>query len=866
MITKTRGSIAKVAKSTLALTILTIISLATLAILPSSQAKADWYNACGVGGDSDPYIDNEGKYHYDCINGQLSPMGGSQTHVAINYTATSDKNINTAMVYANSGSPAINRTISNDTNYIYPYADFWVYKAQWNNGPGCYIDRNGRGYLITALSGSLVNVNDPNDYITLSLNSSIESRINGEKKNVYMTTNLSSAGGASSPNTTPNSERSPYTDITGVTRIFFEPIDVNELKPGEKYELRVNYQRRHICSPSDDQLPTVGGLTVIRDSHWVVKGGSYISQNRNDDVNRRQGISALTNIRPGQYLYWDHDLFNDSKEEGDTSTDRYEDMDESISVWTERSTVDLNTTSFDAQSSDLMGSNFRADDGEQVYRGRVGPIQVQQSDVGKRICQRVAWQKEAWNKEGKAYTDWACAEVPYHYPQDSGIGLTVTADKTTIQPGDNVTFNYTITAKSGPTKTRDIQYRTYTFIIPGSNSLPSNKDQTAYYNPAWSYVECGGRSVPSSSQSYCAQGHSGSTGELAPITGIKTDSNTYTIDGNWAGQPGDQICSYIAADNNWSVNNGQSASTYIASKIYCVRIGKKPQIQINGADSYAKSGFTGSSYYASNLSANRGSYSQYGLLTGPSAAITNFGSAGYTTVNSTNATKAKTLAFANVGSSLGNAGINNSLSLPVSPSSTQNLSGTSLSINSLNGSSDVKYYHSSASNLTITGGNLNAGTYAVLFVDGNVTITGNITYGGGENASYSSLANIPNLTIIANNIYVNGNVTYLFGNYVAKNGAFNTCSNMNNLGITGNCTNKLKINGAVISKGSPVLRRVFGSGNSTTVNQWTNNTVTASSEWFNYTPNTWLTPYLKNDGDSVTGFTTMNITSLPARY
>ena len=89
---------------------------------------------------------------------------------------------------------------------------------------------------------------------------------------------------------------------------------------------------------------------------------------------------------------------------------------------------------------------------------------------------------------------------------------------------------------------------------------------------------------------------------------------------------------------------------------------------------------------------------------------------------------------------------------------------------------------------------------------------------------------------------------------------------MNNLGITGNCTNKLKINGAVISKDSPVLRRVFGSGNLTIVNQWTNNTVTASSEWFNYTPNTWLTPYLKNSDDSVTGFTTMNITSLPARY
>lgn len=858
MITKTiiklRERITKVAKSTPVLTILAIISLTTLVILPSNPAKAaawNWgYDNCG------------GYGGLECIKGQDSPVGGSQTHVAINYTATSEKNINTSVAYYNSGSPAIDRNISSATNYIYPYVDLWVYKGPWNNGPGCYIDENGDGYLITSLSGVLENKNNRNEKITLNLNSSIYNAIYNTH-NLFMTTTLSSIAGTKNPYVDiPNAEKTPYTDITGVTRIFFEPIDVNSLKPGVEYELKVNYTRRNICSYSADQPPTTSGLTVVRNPHWTINGQSYISKTGNRAGDRAQGTSALQHIRPGQYLYWDHDLRNGPSNTG------YEDMgNETVTINIDNLKCPLDSPVSNCTSYvNPGGFKDGGEDNELFFEKYLGPIQVQQSDVGYRLCQRVAWKNKAWNDSSWGTSNWACAEIEYHYPDPNGINMTVTSNKTTIQPGDNVTFNYTITAKSGPTKTRDIQYRTYTFIIPGSNSLPSNKDQTAYYNPAWSYVECGGRSVPSSSQSYCAQGHSGSTGELAPITGIKTDSNTYTIDGNWAGQPGDQICSYIAADNNWSVNNGQSASTYIASKIYCVRIGKKPQIQINGADSYAKSGFTGSSYYASSLSANRGSYSQYGLLTGSSAAITNFGSAGYTTVNSTNATKAKTLAFANVGSSLGNAGINNSLSLPVSPSSTQNLSGTSLSINSLNGSSDVKYYHSSASNLTITGGNLNAGTYAVLFVDGDVTITGNITYGGGENASYSSLANIPNLTIIANNIYVNGNVTYLFGNYVARNGAFNTCSNMNNLGTAGNCANKLKINGAVISKGSPVLRRVFGSGNSTTVNQWTNNTVTASSEWFNYTPNTWLTPYLKNNDNSVTGFTTMNITSLPARY
>lgn len=744
----------------------------------------------------------------DCIPG--GPRGGSQ--------------IQATMGYRQSGTT------------ITPTITFRIVGDGWEHlGLGCYIDQNGDGYLLRALSAKFVAMDTSANKKEINLTARLNCQLSA---NCFLTV-----------------------DPNVPTVYEFNPVSIYDFDPGVTYKLTGTYQRRHICSQSPDKDVIATQAEFNRQPEWAVSGQSYIWSSA--DSTWRQG-TTLKHVRPGQYLYWNHQLFN----KGLVNTGN-EHMNEDVTINVDNIKYSIATGAVtDAQYSSPSGIRDRGDDDpeEPFFNQNTGPIQVQQSDVGKRICQRVAWQKKAWNDESWGTSTWACADVEYHYPDPNGINMTVTSNKTTIQPGDNVTFNYTITAKSGPTKTRDIQYRTYTFIIPGSNSLPSNKDQTAYYNPAWSYVECGGRSVPSSSQSYCAQGHSGSTGELAPITGIKTDSNTYTIDGNWAGQPGDQICSYIAADNNWSVNNGQSASTYIASKIYCVRIGKKPQIQINGADSYAKSGFTGSSYYASSLSANRGSYSQYGLLTGSSAAITNFGSAGYTTVNSTNATKAKTLAFANVGSSLGNAGINNSLSLPVSPSSTQNLSGTSLNINSLNGSSDVKYYHSSASNLTITGGNLNAGTYAVLFVDGNVTITGNITYGGGENASYSSLANIPNLTIIANNIYVNGNVTYLFGNYVARNGAFNTCSNMNNLGTAGNCANKLKINGAVISKGSPVLRRVFGSGNSTTVNQWTNNTVTASSEWFNYTPNTWLTPYLKNKDNSVTGFTTMNITSLPARY
>ena len=40
----------------------------------------------------------------------------------------------------------------------------------------------------------------------------------------------------------------------------------------------------------------------------------------------------------------------------------------------------------------------------------------------------------------------------------------------------------------------------------------------------------------------------------------------------------------------------------------------------------------------------------------------------------------------------------------------------------------------------------------------------------------------------------------------------------------------------------------------------------SSSEWFNYTPNVWLTPYLNGGGDAPNNYTTVQVTNLPVRY
>ena len=180
----------------------------------------------------------------------------------------------------------------------------------------------------------------------------------------------------------------------------------------------------------------------------------------------------------------------------------------------------------------------------------------------------------------------------------------------------------------------------------------------------------------------------------------------------------------------------------------------------------------------------------------------------------------------------------------------------------------VKY--SSSSDLEITGGVLPDGMNITLFASGraNVNITGNITV--DENKKFGSTVEIPSFNLLVNkgSINVDARVSLLTGNYIVKgtSGAFNTCaeSDENDLGIAGKCNNKLKVNGAIISEKPPILRRTFGSGNLVGDNQYDQRFASTSAEWFNYTPNTWLTPHVNVD-DTVRGYETEDIVTMSPR-
>lgn len=547
----------------------------------------------------------------------------------------------------------------------------------------------------------------------------------------------------------------------------------------------------------------------------------------------------------------------------------------------------------------VLSFNRRISKGEAVtrhYRYVVKP-----GDAGQTLCQwlRMSWEYNGWKQR---LTPKACVYIPYHYPEEppkqpppgggdkDNSGVVPTAreehNKTKVQAGDDVQFSYSLTNTSGPTVSRQIVYRPYTFILRRGAKLPQNSGQKPYhYAKRWdgNGVGCGGRDITPGAQGRCEQGVGGTSEKIYPgQTWYVPGKSKYNVSYKWLAQPGDKICSYIAIDDNWSVKNDQSADTFRASNIACVVVTKSPNLNLSGSDSYAKDGFTGSDVRENIVPGTdkRGSYSQYGLLTGDGGVggvggVTNFGSAGYTIASPANHRLACKLSYANTGNvqddckdlnELKAAGLlKKSLSMPSSTNAKSSLGGSNVD---LGGLLSGNYNKTGSGSLNISG-SLGKGKHITIFAEqADVTITGNIDAYAGP---YAKLSDIPSFTIKAKNIKVDPGVGLITGTYVAR-GKFESCKGAQNktddLGMkpTSRCQNKLKINGAIVSEGSPAFLRTFGAGNMSDDNQWISNNISSTAEWINYTPNLWLTTSNGSSGNQLEGLTTTQVTNLPVRY
>lgn len=319
-------------------------------------------------------------------------------------------------------------------------------------------------------------------------------------------------------------------------------------------------------------------------------------------------------------------------------------------------------------------------------------------------------------------------------------------------------------------------------------------------------------------------------------------------------------------------------------------------MQITGADSYAAEGYHASNLYTEfpddvrseletlNLTDrqsyvteylkqrnSRGTYSQYGLLTGDDGdRNSNFGSVEYFGSDSftfpyvdTNtdgeiirkniSLKARGLIYANIDgtngpvqrtfSPLGKAGINrnNSLSKPqkIGSDSQQNYrsrvtncsDGMNVSENPIQenhcyvnnnipGYREL-HFESGNGNISIGGANqaiISPNNRIVIYAKGNVTIHNNVCYGNCENNyKFNKVSHIPSLTIVAEgNINIKSNVTRVDAVLISTDGTVDTCSDYqsnNDYSQYGTCKRKLKINGAIIANKSPHFRRTYGAGN-----------------------------------------------------
>ncbi len=344
---------------------------------------------------------------------------------------------------------------------------------------------------------------------------------------------------------------------------------------------------------------------------------------------------------------------------------------------------------------------------------------------------------------------------------------------------------------------------------------------------------------------------------------------------------GTRLCSTIAV-RDWASRysdvgkENANYSYWRYSKPACVVVGRTPQMQIRGADSWSGGMFKEENasctvmdsarlggFSGATPSAVRGSWSQYGLTS--LGVIAQFGSAGFTMVDSNK------LDFANNTGTYGEfmtaAQPTRCLSAIYSHYSAL-VSDTITTAQAADPSTLGSGVYAVDGDVAINGFSLAKGKHITLLVrNGTVTINGNIQF---ENTGLQSISEIPSFTLVAyrsgagndnGQIVIGNDVTSIDGVYAAYN-RLATCaaspekSPVNDvLTNDGACKNRLQINGAIITR-DQILRRTAGG---------TTTEPSSPAEVVNYRPDLFLTTLAGTDGKNYQLYTS-GIRELPPRY
>ena len=684
----------------------------------------------------------------------------------------------------------------------------------------------------------------------------------------------------------------------------------HNFEPNHRYELRMN--NVNLDNVIEYDIPYEDVYDSVSCISWDISLNTNINQ---------------TTARPGDTVTWTHQ----AKQNGPSNTDAASNF----------SVNHANTTSGYTWTSTVSGTtNFASGRGidANYVTVRTETRTIAHDDVGKKLCSRLQATRVSSANTNAGNSASKCVDVAYNYTIEpiTEIGAAGGGKSGSVNIGEDVTFrNYVQNPASSTTRNKALDtWRAFTFVVPHGGTVPGSAVTVASWSSGIDNTIAmvnnayyGGTAVATDYQFQANISDSGNCQDynsniiVDPNTLGQVLSNTLcntkpiNTDSLHLGL-GDSICMafYIREFSTAAADVGKHRFSQPA----CYVILKSPQIQLKGADSksgavqFGQTPLTGDQYkggFSGHHSSNpvRGSWSQYGLLA--DGAITNFGASGYTLGNETNRSKACKLLFANTrtgGSACtgdateryGNLEAKRTITIPA----IAELSATELAQQvadnkmkgplggagpyydlNLNSLDSGKYYLTSKTRITASQLSKNKHLILVARDPNTISIAGDITINRGD--SYTSLSEIPSLTIIADNINVTGPVTALYGTYIARD-RFSTCtyqyrfqgvggatadayatssgntsialaglSNDTSTGA-GLCQNQLTVTGAIISKNRPDFHRTHGADK---------NDPTNPSEIFHYTPNLYLTPYNLTQTGPKPHWTLTDLKQLPAR-
>jgi hypothetical protein len=456
--------------------------------------------------------------------------------------------------------------------------------------------------------------------------------------------------------------------------------------------------------------------------------------------------------------------------------------------------------------------------------GRIYPnnttYTVQPSDAGRNMCESVSWGPTSDSNGAWTGGTAACVSVPYSF--------TLTPK---IAPLPNV-------AEAGST------------IAPINPSVDNSGPTDSYPNTTWQLTQftlAPGVAVPSganNTQMPCVYFKNGCT--VQPGSGSQTfiPGNTpvnFVPSVTLGDLPsGSQVC-FALSVKGYDQAHLPAAADWKHGTPECIKIAKKPKLQIWGGDIRTRGNITTS--VSARGAAQFGSWVEYAAFsTGSNTSGYNFASgSGFAGGTNTTLAQHNLLTFANTAGSYGK------YALPTMPGvAAQFTAATSVvspSQPAIGASSlSLSGYASGTYKLTSNNVTLNAsdlkGTSIVLIAPagGKVTIAGDINYLSPSGTdTFADPSQLPQLIIIAKTIDISGAVKNVNA-WLLATGAGNTVNTCSDVAPTANldntiCKNALTINGPVMTD-TLYLRRTAGSDSLATAD--------APAETFNLRADTYL--------------------------